>query len=488
MKPKPRQPEQDDLLRPRLVDLIDMRHELVKLETLIEREFFEREWAGFFPSGTGRPATSPRLVAGLLYLQHAFELSDEAVVARWVENPYYQHLCGETFFQHRPPIDPSSLTRWRQRIGEEGVEWLLTKNEEEEERPQWGVSLTNEAGRASGTVADRSLERVSVDTTVMEKNIAHPTDARLYETARRKLVALAVEAGIELRQSYARLAPRLAAKAGRYAHARQFRRMRKVLRTPKGYTVRVMRDLRRRLEDIPQGPLRERILDMLVLTIAALRFFFGVTCGREEMKRYMQFRRHPRKLPVVLSVEEVADLLAAVPGPGLTYRAALGISYGAGLRASKVCNLKVTDIDSDRMLIHVDNGKGGRHRKAMLSPRLLDLLRDYWSESRPKAWLFPGKPKINPLSPRQLNRAFNSAKHMAGISCQATLHTLRHSFATHLLEANTDVRVIQVLLGHAKLTSTAQYTHVATKTIRDTVSPFERLKQLQDQTMRRGLE
>ena len=222
--------------------------------------------------------------------------------------------------------------------------------------------------------------------------------------------------------------------------------------------------------------------------IVSLRFFFGVTCGREEMKRYMQFRHKPRKLPVVLSVEEVADLLAAVPGPGLTYRAALGISYGAGLRAAEVCNLKVADIDSDRMLIHVDNGKGGRDRKAMLSPGLLDLLRDYWREARPEGWLFPGKPKINPLSPRQLNRAFTSAKTMAGIAKPATLHTLRHSFATHLLEANTDVRVIQVLLGHAKLSTTARYTHVATKTIRDTVSPFERLKKLQDQTMRRGLE
>src|SRR5437899_729896 len=114
--------------------------------------------------------------------------------------------------------------------------------------------------------------------------------------------------------------------------------------------------------------------------IVALRFFFGVTCGREEMKRHMQFRRAPRKLPVVLSVEEVADLMAAVPGPGLKYRAALGISYGAGLRASEVCNLKVSDIDSDRMLIHVDEGKGGKDRKAMLSPGLLELLRDYWRE------------------------------------------------------------------------------------------------------------
>jgi site-specific recombinase XerD len=222
--------------------------------------------------------------------------------------------------------------------------------------------------------------------------------------------------------------------------------------------------------------------------IVALRFFFGITCGREDMKRHMQFRRQPRTLPVVLSVEEVSDLLIAAPGPGLKYRAALSISYGAGLRASEVCNLKISDIDSDRMLIHVEQGKGQKDRKVMLSPGLLDLLRDYWREARPQGWLFPGKPKINPISPRQLNRAFMSAKHMAGIARPATLHAMRHSFATHLLEANTDVRVIQVLLGHARLATTARYTHVATKTIRDTVSPFETLKKLQDQTLRRGLE
>ncbi len=222
--------------------------------------------------------------------------------------------------------------------------------------------------------------------------------------------------------------------------------------------------------------------------IVALRFFFSMTCGREEMKRFMQFKSQPRKLPIVLSVEEVSDLLTAVPGPGLKYRAALSISYGAGLRASEVCNLRVCDIDSDRMLIHVEQGKGHKDRKVMLSPGLLNLLREYWREARPEGWLFPGKPKINPLSPRQLNRAFTSAKHMAGISKPATLHTMRHSFATHLLEANTDIRVIQVLLGHAKLTTTAQYTHVATKTIRDTVSPFEMIGKLQDHTVDRGLE
>jgi IS5 family transposase len=186
-----------------------------------------------------------------MYLQHAFKLSDEAVVARWVENPYYQHFTGETFFQHRSPIDPSSLVRWRKRIGEEGVEWLLTK--------------TIEAGRASGAVSDKSLKRVAVDTTVMEKTIAHPTDARLYERARALLAGLAKEAGVDLRQSYARLAPRLAAQVGRYAHARQFKRMRKALRQLKGYVGRVRRDLRRYLQDIPEGALRGRVLEALWL-------------------------------------------------------------------------------------------------------------------------------------------------------------------------------------------------------------------------------
>ena len=251
MKHRTRPPEQDDLLRPRLVDLIDLRHELVKLTALIDWEVFEREWAGFFPSTTGRPATPPRLVAGLLYLQHAFRLSDEAIVARWVENPYYQHFTGETFFQHKFPIDPSSLTRWRKRIGEEGVEWLLTES--------------IEAGRRSGVIDEGSLKRVAVDTTVMEKTIAYPTDARLYERARAQLTALALEAGVELRQTYARLAPRLALQVGRYAHAKQFRRMRKALKTLKGYTGRVMRDLRRHLDDLPAGPLRDRVLDKLAL-------------------------------------------------------------------------------------------------------------------------------------------------------------------------------------------------------------------------------
>ena len=251
MKSKKPPVEQDDLLRARLIEMIDMRHELVKLEALIDWDVFEREWAGFFPSHTGRPAILTRLVAGLLYLQHAFALSDEAAVARWAENPYWQHFCGETFFQHRLPIDPSSLTRWRKRIGEEGVEWMLTQ--------------TIEAGKRAGMVKGNDLKRVTVDTTVMEKNIAPPTDAKLYETARRKLVGLAHEAGIGLRQNYNRLAPRLARQVGRYAHARQFKRMRKALRKLKGYTGRVLRDIERQLDRVPEGVLRARMVEMIAL-------------------------------------------------------------------------------------------------------------------------------------------------------------------------------------------------------------------------------
>ena len=192
----------------------------MKLTSLIDWEVFEREWAGFFALATGRPAIPPSLVTGMLYLQHAYRLSDEAIVARWVENPYYQHLTGETFFQHRRPIDPSSLTRWRKRLGEEGVDWLLTQ--------------TIEAGRKSGVIDANSVKRVAVDTSVMEKAIAYPTDARLYQRARAQLVVLAQEAGVDLRQTYARLVPRLALQAGRYAHAKQFGRMCKALKKWKG--------------------------------------------------------------------------------------------------------------------------------------------------------------------------------------------------------------------------------------------------------------
>jgi len=212
--------------------------------------------------------------------------------------------------------------------------------------------------------------------------------------------------------------------------------------------------------------------------ITVLRFFFSVTCGRDEMTRPLRLRRAPRKLPEVLSQDEVARLLDAAPGPGLKYRAAFSVAYGAGLRASEVVNLKLGDIDSDRMLIRVEQGKGRKDRHVMLSPHLLGLLRDYWREARPQGWLFPGQNPLNPVTTRQLNRACRTARAAAGLAKRVTPHTLRHSFATHLLEQNTDIRVIQVLLGHARLETTALYTHVATRTIRDVTSPLEAVQRL----------
>jgi integrase/recombinase XerD len=208
-------------------------------------------------------------------------------------------------------------------------------------------------------------------------------------------------------------------------------------------------------------------------TVATLRFLFRVTLKRHEIVEHTTFVHEPRKLPVVLSPEEVARLLNAAPG--LKYKAALSVAYGAGLRAAEVISLKVSDIDSKRMIIRVEQGKGHKDRNVMLSASLLELLRAWWRAARPQGWLFPGRDRVQPITTRQLNRACHTAAQMAEIDKRVSLHTLRHSFATHLLEQNVDVRVIQVLLGHAKLDTTALYTRVATKTIREVMSPLEHI-------------
>jgi site-specific recombinase XerD len=213
--------------------------------------------------------------------------------------------------------------------------------------------------------------------------------------------------------------------------------------------------------------------------VSALRFLFGVTLGRDDANQGMTTVREPRKLPVVLSPEEVARLLDAAPG--LKYRAALSVAYGAGLRASEVVSLKLADIDSSRMVIRVEQGKGRKDRYAMLSEPLLHLLRAWWLAARergvmlPGGWLFPGQNPVNPLTTRQLRRAFDGARAAAGIDKRVSLHTLRHCFATHLLEQKVDIRVIQVLLGHKKLDTTARYSQVASTTLRAVKSPLEHL-------------
>jgi integrase/recombinase XerD len=210
--------------------------------------------------------------------------------------------------------------------------------------------------------------------------------------------------------------------------------------------------------------------------VSALRFFFDVTLDRPDLAKQASFVYEPRKLPVVLSPEEVAHFLEAAPG--IKYKAALGVAYGAGLRVSEVVSLKISDIDSQRMMLHVERGKGGKDRYAILSPQLLGLLRDWYRIARPQGWLFPGQTPFNPLTTRQLRRACHAAAEMAEITKRVTPHTLRHSFATHLLERGVDIRIIQVLLGHAKLETTALYAQVATNILGKVRSPLDCLAPL----------
>ena len=214
-------------------------------------------------------------------------------------------------------------------------------------------------------------------------------------------------------------------------------------------------------------------------TITGLKFFFGVTLDRPSALKKMSPVRKEQKLPQVLSVDEVSRLLRAASN--LKHRAALSVAYGAGLRASEVTHLKIVDVDSERMILRVEQGKGRRDRYAMLSPSLLRLLRNWWRQAHaqgkmlPGGWLFPGQNPVNPLSSRQLNRACKLAAEAAELDKRISMHTLRHSFATHLLEQKVDIRVIQVLLGHQKLENTARYSHVATRTLSEVTSPLEYL-------------
>ena len=251
MGPKPKTPPGSQSPRPRLDEQIDLGHPLARLAALIDWEEIERSFGAHFASTRGRPALSPRLVAGLLYLQHTFAASDEAVVNTWVENPYWQHFTGETHLQTRAPIDPSSLTRWRRRIGEAGVETLL--------------KVTIDAAHRGGFVKKASFERVIVDTTVMLKAIAHPTDSRLLERSRQHLIKAARQHGLSIRQTYSRIAPRLAAQVGRYAHARQFKRMKGALRTLRSRVGRVHREVARQVGQLCE-PAKTKLCELLART------------------------------------------------------------------------------------------------------------------------------------------------------------------------------------------------------------------------------
>ena len=213
------------------------------------------------------------------------------------------------------------------------------------------------------------------------------------------------------------------------------------------------------------------------VSATALRFFFKVTLKRRDLAEEVVSTREPRRLPVVLSPEEVGRLLASTTN--IKHKAALSLTYATGLRSSEVVSLKLTDIDRDRMVIRVEQGKGKKDRYVILSPNLLELLREWWRMARKKGWMPPGQPWLFPgyrgqhMSGRQLHRLVRLAAGRAGITKRVGVHTLRHSFATHLLEQKTDIRIIQVLLGHKKLDTTALYTRVAINALGEVTSPLD---------------
>jgi site-specific recombinase XerD len=207
--------------------------------------------------------------------------------------------------------------------------------------------------------------------------------------------------------------------------------------------------------------------------MSALRFFYGTTLGDREAASQIPLPRKADPLPAILSREEVARLLTAVPD--LKLRTLLTTIYAAGLRVSEAIGLKIGDIDSTRMTIHVREGKGQRDRYVMLSPQLLPILRSYWRQTRPPSWLFPGPDPSCPITARSVQRACCQAVETAGLDKSVTVHTLGHSFATHLLEQGVDIRVIQGLLGHRQIASTTRYARVALDTIRQVKSPLELL-------------
>jgi integrase/recombinase XerD len=260
----------------------------------------------------------------------------------------------------------------------------------------------------------------------------------------------------------------------REAYIRAVSRFAKYLgRSPDTATAEDLRLYQLHLVDSGTSPIT------LNATITGLKFLFDVTLGHGDVLAKMQSVRVPHKIPVVLNKQELARLIACAGN--IKHQTALAVAYGTGLRANEVISLRVTDIDSQRMTLRVEQGKGGKDRYAMIPPVLLERLRVWWRVARAQGkmldggWLFPGLNPINPLTARQLNRAIHEAATLAKIDKPVSMHTLRHSFATHLLEQKVDIRVIQVMLGHKKLETTALYTQVATEVLKEVISPLETL-------------
>ncbi|HVJ71129.1 MAG TPA: IS5 family transposase [Sphingomicrobium sp.] len=256
MRPRERRDSgQGDLLRSRLDQIIDLNHPLVALAGKVDWAFLERTFGEAYTDGPGQPPLPTRLMAGLTILKYTHDLSDEVLCERWVENPYYQFLCGEEFFQHKLVLDRSSLTRWRQRMGEEKIKALLQES--------LSIAVKTEAIKPS------ELSEVIIDTTVEPKNVMFPTDARLLNRAREILVRLARKHGVPLRQSYARVGKFALIRHQRYAHAKQFKRANRALKTLRTYLGRVIRDIGRKIEH--DGWLKEMVFKSILLRARRVR-------------------------------------------------------------------------------------------------------------------------------------------------------------------------------------------------------------------------
>jgi site-specific recombinase XerD len=218
---------------------------------------------------------------------------------------------------------------------------------------------------------------------------------------------------------------------------------------------------------------------MLQQTVCALRFLYRTTLGKEWTLQYIPFPKQEKKLPVVLSQDEISRFFESLPN--LKHRAFLMTAYATGLRVSEVASLRVADIDSQRMMIRIEQGKGWKDRYVMLSPNLLEVLRAYWKVARPNDWLFPGRPPIRPITRECIHQVCVKAAAAAGLTKRVSVRASRHAFATHLLESGTNIRVIQILLGHRSLRTTARYTHVSAATICSTRSPLDLLPKTVEQ-------
>jgi len=249
-----------------------------------------------------------------------------------------------------------------------------------------------------------------------------------------------------------------------------------------GWMRRLVKQSRRPADELEEADLRSFLIRLtdakrssssLNRAISAFTFFYRDVVPRDW--RLASYQRTPQRLPVTLSSDEVRRLLDAAPT--LRDRAIMEVAYAGGLRLSEVLRLKVSDIDSGRMMIRVEQGKGAKDRTVMLSASLLETLRVWWKKTRPRTWLFPGQGGARPLNPTVVQRAFAVAKDSAQIEKPVSFHSLRHTFATHLMESGVNVRAIQALLGHRSLATTERYTHVAVAYLRETRSPLDRLRE-----------